>query len=115
MNLDHGTVEITLDGEIHTLKPTLKAVQLIERQCNGLVPALTAVQNMATSTMALVIGAGLGLPEKKLTGKAFEQLSEQVWKEGIELRKPLSDYLLALMNPRGTEPTEGKPEAETPH
>lgn len=115
MNLNHGTVEITLDGEILILKPTLKAVQLIERQLNGLVPALTAVQNMAPTATALVIGAGAGLPDKQLTGKAFERLTEQVWQEGPELRLLVGQYLVGLMNPRGTEPTEGKPEAETPH
>lgn len=98
----HGTVEIKLDGETYTLRPTLGAVRAIEAYFGGLRGASQAINALSIDGCAVIIAGGAGL-----TGKAAEVIPEQVWQAGVlEVSVQLNAYLMALYNPKG--PNAGK-------
>ncbi|WP_322614207.1 hypothetical protein [Pseudomonas sp. BIC9C] len=100
-----GTVDITLDGETYTLKPTLGAVRAIEAHFGGLRGASQAINALSVDGCAVIIASGAGL-----TGKASEAIPEQVWQEGVlEVSVKLNAYLVALYNPKGTDPGKQQP------
>lgn len=100
-----GTVDITLDGETYTLKPTLGAVRTIEAHFGGLRGASQALNALSIDGCAVIIAGGAGL-----TGKAAEAVAEQVWQEGVlEVATQLNAYLVALYNPRGAQSGKDQP------
>ncbi|MGH8348275.1 MAG: hypothetical protein ACRES5_17145 [Pseudomonas sp.] len=100
----HGTVDITLDGETFTLKPTLGAVRNIEAHFGGLRGAAQAINSMSVDGCAAIIVGGADL-----SGQEAEAVAEKVWQAGVlEVSITLNTYLVALYNPRG--PNAGKPQ-----
>ncbi|WP_460155958.1 hypothetical protein [Pseudomonas sp. S2_H10] len=100
-----GTVDITLDGETYTLKPTLGAVRAIEAHFGGLRGASQAINALSVDGCAVIIASGAGL-----SGKASEAIPEQVWQEGVlGVSVQLNAYLVALYNPKGTEAGKRQP------
>ncbi|AYO01510.1 hypothetical protein D8767_22270 [Pseudomonas sp. LTGT-11-2Z] len=96
----HGTVTVKLGDEEFTLLPTLKAVRAIEGRFGGLRGASAALHAVGVDVVAFIIAAGAGLD-----GKAAEMLPEKVWQEGVAgLTPPVTKYLGALYNPRGSDP-----------
>ncbi|MCR8932793.1 MULTISPECIES: hypothetical protein [unclassified Pseudomonas] len=103
----YGTVEVELDGETYTLKPTLEAVRAIEAHFGGLRGASQAINALSVDGCAVIIAGGAGLK-----GKDAEAVAEQVWQAGVlEVSVQLNAYLVALYNPRGTAPGKTKPAA----
>ncbi|MFC6335487.1 hypothetical protein GIR22_08605 [Pseudomonas sp. CCM 7891] len=102
-----GTVDIVLDGETYTLKPTLGAVRAIESHFGGLRGAAQAINSMSVDGCAAIVVGGAGL-----TGKDAEEMAEKVWQAGVlDVSIKLNAYLVALYNPRGQD--AGKPQAAT--
>lgn len=100
-----GTLEITLDGETYTLKPTLAAVRAIEAHFGGLRGASQALNALSIDGCAVIIAGGAGL-----TGKAVEAVAEQVWQSGVvEVAVQLNAYLTALYNPKGPDAGKNQP------
>lgn len=100
-----GTVDITLDGETYTLKPTLGAVRAIEAHFGGLRGASQAINALSVDGCAVIVASGAGL-----TGKAAEGIPEQVWQAGVlEVSVQLNAYLVALYNPKGTDAGKAQP------
>lgn len=96
--IDHGQVDIELGGETVTLKPTLGAMQKINRKFGSLLAAAQQVQTMDFEALAFILAAGCGR-------KSVEQ---EVFETGvINLIGPAANYIAALMNPSGREPGEG--------
>lgn len=103
----YGTVDVVLDGETYTLKPTLEAVRAIEAHFGGLRGASQAINSLSVDGCAVIIAGGAGLK-----GEAAEAVAEQVWQAGVlEVSVQLNAYLVALYNPRGTAPGKPKPAA----
>jgi uncharacterized protein (UPF0261 family) len=102
-----GTVDISLDGETYTLKPTLGAVRAIEAHFGGLRGASQAINALSVDGCAVIIAGGAGL-----TGKAAEAIAEQVWQAGVlDVSVQLNAYLVALYNPKGPDAGKEKPAA----
>lgn len=100
-----GTVDITLDGETYTLKPTLGAVRAIEAHFGGLRGASQAINALSVDGCAVIVASGAGL-----TGKAAEGIPEQVWQAGVlEVSVQLNAYLVALYNPKGADAGKAQP------
>ena len=92
-----GDVEIELDGETVTLKPTLEACQTISRAGGGLYGQGTLTDRIARAdfdAMAAVIRAGLGL-----TGNAVKGLDGQIYRTGlVNLIGPLTRFVMIVGN-----------------
>lgn len=96
--LGAGDVEIELDGEIVTLRPTLRAMQTISRQRGGIVTAAEAVGRLDFDAMVQVIKLGLDTDTR--------DIPEKVWRTGLgSLSGPLIRYLTILSN--GGRPIDG--------
>lgn len=96
----YGTVEVTLVDETYTLTPTLGSVRAIEAHFGGLRGASQALNALSIGGCAAIIAAGAGM-----TGKVAEAIAEQVWQAGVvEVAVQLNGYLVALYNPRGSDP-----------
>ncbi|KAB0489794.1 hypothetical protein [Pseudomonas vancouverensis] len=103
----YGTVQIDLDGEAYTLKPTLGAVRAIESHFGGLRGASQAINALSVDGCAVIIASGAGL-----TGKAAEGVAEQVWQTGVlKVSVQLNAYLVALYNPKGPDSGKDQPAA----
>ncbi|RTY64305.1 hypothetical protein [Pseudomonas veronii] len=103
----HGTVDIKLDDETYTLKPTLGAVRAIEAHFGGLRGASQAINALSVEGCAVIIAGGAGL-----SGKDAEAVAEQVWQAGIvDVSVQLNAYLLALYNPKGPDAGKARPAA----
>lgn len=102
--LGAGNVDIELDGETVTLRPTLKAAQTISRQAGGIVKAIEAIGKFDLDAMVGVIQLGLNLSNKDAAN-----LAEKVWATGMaELSGPVINYLSILANGgRPISSTEG--------
>lgn len=89
-----GNVEIELDGETCTLKPSLQACQALSRMRGGINNTVRAVGDLDFDAMVTVIGLGLGL-----SGKELKDLPEKVYETGLpELSGPLIRYLSNVAN-----------------
>ncbi len=109
---NHGTVEVTIGDDIHTLKPTLKAVKAIEARFGGILPALTALGSGNLTATAFVVGVGTGLDLSKK--KALEPLEEAVFEAGLnDVGSQVIPYLSALLNPGAQTPEELEKAAES--
>lgn len=89
-----GNVEIELDGEIVTLRPTLKAAQNISRAKGGIMAAVEAVGRFDFDVMVTVIALGIGAE-----GKEARELPDKVWSTGMaDLVQPVINFLTILAN-----------------
>lgn len=95
--LSYGQVELQLGDETLTLKPTLAALEKIDRHFGSIREAIVQVGNLSLTAMVVVIVAGSGL-----VGEAAKEVSEKVFRAGlVNVAAPLSDYLTVLLNPSG--------------
>jgi hypothetical protein len=95
-------VTITLDGEEHTLRPSMKAASTISRQFEGFVGAFTALMQGQLDAYVAIIKAGI-------TSKnvSTDDLKEAVWRTGLpKLAEPIGRYLTILQN-GGRDPDAG--------
>lgn len=89
-----GNVDIELDGETVTLKPTLQAAQAISRQRGGIMAAIRAVGEFDFDMIVAVITLGLGV-----TGKEAKDIPDQVYRTGLpDLAAPLIRFLSIIAN-----------------
>ncbi|PSJ60744.1 hypothetical protein [Pseudaminobacter soli (ex Li et al. 2025)] len=106
--LGAGNVEIELDGETVTLRPSLQAAQTISRQAGGISSALSAVGRFEFDTIVTVVTLGLGL-----TGNDAKEVPGRVYRTGLsDLIAPLSIYLANIAN--GGRPAAGGEEDQDP-
>lgn len=92
--LGSGNVDIELDGETVTLRPTLKAAQNISRAKGGIMAAVEAVGKFEFDTLVSVIVLGLGVD-----GKEARDVAEKVYSTGMaDLVAPVINYLSILAN-----------------
>ena len=104
-----GNVEIELNGEAVTLRPTLKAAQNISRAKGGIASAIEAVGRFDFDVMVTVIALGLGAE-----GKDARELPDKVFSTGMaDLVAPVISYLTILANGgRPVQETGGEGEAD---
>lgn len=96
--LGAGNVDITLDGEAVTLKPTLKAAQTLSRQTDGLMGAIERVTRFDLDTITSVVALG--------TGREVKEVADAVWRTGVsDLAPSAIKYLGILAN--GGRPADG--------
>jgi hypothetical protein len=101
-----GDVQIVLDGEAATLKPSLRAAQTISRQAGGVVGAMQAVAKFEFDAIVLVVAQGLG----KVKADEMGEIAEQVYRTGLtDLVPKLTEFLTNIAN--GGRPSSG---AENP-
>lgn len=105
--VDYGQVEIDLGGEVVTLKPTLSAMQRIDRHFGSIREAINQVGQLSFDAVAFVITAGAGL-----SGKDARDLPEQVFAAGVmRVAGKAAEYLALLLNPTGKQ-SVGDPEGK---
>ena len=98
--LNNG-VDVVLDGETYTLKPSLKAATAICRQYGGYLGAMQAIASSDINAF-LYIGQQ-GISKKSISSA---DLDEAIYGEGIgKLLDPFLRYLRILQN-GGKEPVE---------
>lgn len=106
--LGAGNVEIELDGEAKTLKPTLRAARTISRTFGGFQKAIEAIGAMDLEASIAVVMAGVNA--KPAEG---DEIAEAVFATGLpDLVEPLILYLTNLAN--GGRPLSGGSEEENP-
>jgi hypothetical protein len=105
-----GNVDIMLDGQTVTLRPTLRAAQTISKQSGGILSALQAVGKFDLEVMTSIIALGLNVT----TPREINDLAEKVWSTGMaDLVEPVTRFLTILAN--GGRPTDqGGEEAKDP-
>lgn len=92
--LDHGQIDVELGGETVTLKPTLGAMQAINRRFGNLREAIQQVESFNFEAVSFIIAAGCGRKD----------VSQEVFETGvINLMAPSANYLANLMNPSGRD------------
>jgi hypothetical protein len=90
-----GNVELTLDGQTVTLRPTLRAAQTLSKQSGGLMSAVQAVARLELEVITSVIAMGLNIT----TPREINDLAEKVWSTGVvDLVEPVTKYLTILAN-----------------
>lgn len=101
--LGAGDVEITLDGQARTLKPTLKAAIAISRMTGGLAGAMARVSQLDFDVIVAIIRAGLDLSDV-----GAKDLEAKVYRSGVGFESGLANqvnsYLSNLAN--GGKPRE---------
>lgn len=97
--LNAGEVEIILNGETLTLKPTIKAILGINRSFGGLMKAVAALTDGNIDAASTVLAHGLGLGDKDA-----RKMPERVAENGIT-----DGMLSALINFVGICSNGGKP------
>lgn len=92
--LGAGDVQITLDGETRTLRPTLRAAKGISAQFGGFQKAF---ENIAALDLdAYIAVVSLGLDAK---GDEAKEVPDLVWRTGMpNLTEPIARYLSNLAN-----------------
>ncbi len=89
-----GNVEIELDSETVTLRPSLKAAQNISRMKGGVMAAVEAVGRFDFDVLVNVIALGIGAE-----GKEARELPEKVYATGMaDLVTPVITYLTTIAN-----------------
>lgn len=90
-----GDVELELDGETVTLKPTFRACSAITKMSDRKMSGVfNDVANLDMDVMAAVVALGLGLE-----GKDAKAIPEKVWRTGlVNLVDPLTRYLVIVSN-----------------
>lgn len=108
LKLDND-VEITLDGETHLLRPSLKATTAISRAHGGLVGAVQGCLNGELDVYQSVIKAGIVTAKNIST----DDLREMVWRAGMnKLSMPVGKFIRTLQN-GGKDPDAEDDEDET--
>lgn len=103
---DYGQVEIDLGDEIITLKPTITAMQKIDRQFGSIREAVQQVSSLSFGAVAFVISAGSGMGQTEA-----KDLPDRLFRAGLMNVAPqLSEYLGMLLNPSGRNPDEQQEE-----
>src|SRR5688572_6011433 len=101
--LGAGNVDLVLDGETVTLKPNLRAAQVLSKQSGGILAALQAVARFDIEVISSTIALGLG----KTSPKEITEIGEKVYETGlVDLVEPVSRFLSNLAN-------GGRPQAAT--
>jgi hypothetical protein len=104
--LGAGNVEIELDGQIVTLKPSLRAIQILSRQYGGLVTAIDAVGKYDFNAIEQAISVGLNVNQKE-----SRELPDKIFRTGLtNLAGPVISYLSILSNggrPHETQDDDG--------
>ena len=94
-------VEITLNDEIHILKPSLKAATNISRQFGGFVGAIQAI--VSADLNAYIVIGRQAISTKTINS---EDLGEAIYSTGINsLMEPFLKYVRVLQN-GGREPDD---------
>ena len=97
-----GDITLTLNGEEHTLRPSLQAATSLSATFNGLSQAFDGLTNRNLAVYQAVVKAGI-ITAKNISTK---DLNEAVWKAGmVKLYSPLVDFL-SLLNNGGRKPGE---------
>lgn len=91
--LGAGNVEIELDGEIVTLRPSLRAAQTLSRQADGLIGAIERVSRFDLDTLTSVTALGLGREAK--------DVAEAVWSTGASTLAPKAIKFLGMLSNGG--------------
>jgi hypothetical protein len=107
--VDYGQVEVELGGEVLTLRPTLDALEKIDRQFGSIREAASKVRSLNLGALVAVIAWGA-----ELSPREAKALPQQVFDAGIVNVAPLvNEYLAYLLNPSGASGEEsdgeGKP------
>ena len=103
--LGAGNVEIVLDGEKVTLKPSLKAALALSAQPGAIAGAVEAVGNFNLQTMTMVVSLA--------SGRDTEETAEAIYKTGmVDLSPPIVRFLMMLAN--GGKPVTGGSGGENP-
>lgn len=104
MNTDSGTYEIEMAGETYTLRPTLHALQQIDRKLGGMRSAMEQCSALSLDALVTIIAAGANLERE-----AEQQLPEHIFRKGIaEVAGDAAYFLTLLLNPTGEPPESGK-------
>lgn len=102
--VDYGQIEVVLGEESVLLKPTLSAMQSVDRNFGSIREAIASVRNLNLDALVSVIVGGAGLDQETAKG-----LPEKVFAAGVlNVAGPVSEYLLLLMNPGGAKRKEGQ-------
>lgn len=96
--LGAGNVDITLDGEAVTLKPTLKAAQTLSRQTDGLMGAIERVTRFDLDTITSVVALG--------SGREVKDVADAVWRTGVSDLAPAAIKFLGILA-NGGRPADG--------
>lgn len=91
-----GNVEIDLDGERVTLKPSLKAAQTTSRQAGGIIGAVDAVTKFDLDAITNIIALGLG--------KEPKEVADAVWRTGVANLAPSVVAFLTVLANGGRHP-----------
>jgi len=92
--LGAGNVEIELDGETVTLKPSLRAAQAISRQSGGISAAVAAVGRFDFDAIVSVVTLGLGASDAEA-----KAIPEKIFVTGLtDLVGPVTKFLTIIAN-----------------
>lgn len=108
--LGAGNVDIELNGETRTLKPSLRAAKGISQQFGGFQKAFDSIAALDLDTFIAVVALGLNV-----TGEDAKEIPDLVWRTGMpNLAEPIARYLSILAN--GGRPIDdtGGEEQENP-
>lgn len=97
-SLGAGNVDLELDGETVTLRPTLKAAQTLSRRTDGLIGAIERVSRFDLDTVVAVVALGIDKPEK--------DVAERVWRTGVNEIAPHAIKFLGILA-NGGRPADG--------
>lgn len=94
-SLGAGDVNLMLDGEMVTLRPTLRAAQTISRQAGGIVAAMQAVGRFELDTITQVVALGLN----KVKPGDLPEVAEKVYRTGLtDVVPAVTTFLTNLAN-----------------
>jgi hypothetical protein len=97
-SLGAGDVQIVLDGETVTLRPSLKAALTISREAGGIMGAFRGLSDLNLDTVIGIIAVGLG--------KKPADIEEAVWRTGVGSLVPgVTQFVSIIAN--GGKPVDG--------
>lgn len=107
-SLGAGNVEVKLDGQTVTLRPSLAAAQAISRREGGIMATVQAIARFDFDALSYVIAHGLG--------QSQAETAEKVWTTGISALAPKAiEFCTILANGgRPVGKTAGGEEAGDP-
>lgn len=97
-SLGAGDIQIELDGETVTLRPTLRAAQAISRMSGGFVATVEALTKFDLDMLTAVIALGLG--------KEPKDIAEGVWRTGVSNLAPKAITFVTIIA-NGGRPADG--------
>jgi len=97
--LGAGDVQIVLDGETVTLRPSLKAALTISREAGGIMGAFRGLSDLNLDTVTGIIAVGLG--------KKPAEIEEAVWRTGIASLVPGCTKFVSIIANGGRPADEG--------